>query len=163
VPSGSFVGIAATVAIGQTFPAEAKSDCHRNLPDVFENATMNGSFGVAVPVLSRQYYVSREIYLFCFAAFPGKKQPSIVSGNAPWGSKDAASARREMRIHLVPEGNHWPAKAYQPKDNKTYAIIFKVTAGSGKTAIRSSIFKILCKSEAFPNVKAIPSMLARRQ
>jgi hypothetical protein len=55
VSSSTYAGTAATVTIGQTLPGGGITVANGTYPDVFENATVDGSFGVTSPLILREY------------------------------------------------------------------------------------------------------------
>jgi uncharacterized protein (DUF2147 family) len=69
----------------------------------------------------------------------------------------------QLLIDLAPEKNLWRGKAYNPEDGKTYEITFKPAPGKvvgDKAEIRGCVLKILCQSETFTRVMALPSAAA---
>jgi len=60
VSSSTYTGTAATVTVGQTLPGGGKAIANGTYPDVFQNATVDGSFGVTSPIILRQYALSRD-------------------------------------------------------------------------------------------------------
>jgi hypothetical protein len=60
VSSSTYVGTAATVAVGQTLPGGGTAIANGTYPNVFENATVDGSFGVTSPIILKQYRLSRD-------------------------------------------------------------------------------------------------------
>jgi hypothetical protein len=55
VISSTYAGTAATVTVGQTLPGGGTAIADGTYPDVFENATVDGSFGVTSPLILREY------------------------------------------------------------------------------------------------------------
>jgi hypothetical protein len=60
VSSSTYTGTAATVTVGQTLPGGGKAIANGTYPDVFENATVDGSFGITSPIILRNYALSRD-------------------------------------------------------------------------------------------------------
>ncbi|HUI22125.1 MAG TPA: hypothetical protein VLZ74_13905 [Methylocella sp.] len=60
VSSSTYAGTAATVAIGQTLPGGGTAIANGSYPNVFQNATVDGSFGVTSPIILKQYSLSRD-------------------------------------------------------------------------------------------------------
>jgi hypothetical protein len=57
VSSSTYAGTAATVTVGQTLPGGGTAIANGTYPNVFENATVDGSFGVTSPLILRQYVI----------------------------------------------------------------------------------------------------------
>ena len=55
VSSSTYAGTAATVTVGQTLPGGGTAIANGTYPNVFENATVDGSFGVTSPLILREY------------------------------------------------------------------------------------------------------------
>lgn len=60
VSSSTYEGTADTVTVGQTLPGGGTAVANGTYPNVFENATVDGSFGVTSPLILRQYVLSRD-------------------------------------------------------------------------------------------------------
>lgn len=60
VTSSTYAGTATTVTVGQTLPGGGKAIADGTYPNVFENATVDGSFGVAAPIILRQYALTSD-------------------------------------------------------------------------------------------------------
>jgi hypothetical protein len=60
VSSSTYAGTAATVTVGQTLPGGGTAVANGTYPNVFENATVDGSFGVTSPLIVRQYFLSPD-------------------------------------------------------------------------------------------------------
>jgi hypothetical protein len=60
VSSSTYEGTAATVTVGQTLPGGGTATNNGSYPNVFENAKVDGSFGVTSPLILRQYFLSRD-------------------------------------------------------------------------------------------------------
>ncbi|PNE09967.1 MAG: hypothetical protein CR217_16995 [Beijerinckiaceae bacterium] len=60
VSSSTYAGTAATVTVGQTLPGGGTAIANGTYPNVFENATADGSFGVTSPLILRGIYPSRQ-------------------------------------------------------------------------------------------------------
>jgi hypothetical protein len=55
VSSRTYAGTAATVTVGQTLPGGGTAIADGTYPEVFENATVDGRFGVTSPLILREY------------------------------------------------------------------------------------------------------------
>ena len=55
VSSSTYAGTADTVTVGQTLPGGGTAIANGTYPNVFENATVDGSFGVTSPLILGQY------------------------------------------------------------------------------------------------------------
>jgi uncharacterized protein (DUF2147 family) len=69
----------------------------------------------------------------------------------------------QLLIDLAPDKNQWRGKAYNPEDGKTYEITFKPAPGKivgDKAEIRGCVLKILCQSETFTRIMALPGAAA---
>jgi hypothetical protein len=60
VSSSTYAGTAATVTVGQTLPGGGTAVANGTYPNVFENATVDGSFGVTSPLIVRQDFLSPD-------------------------------------------------------------------------------------------------------
>jgi hypothetical protein len=60
VSSSTYEGTADTVTVGQTLPGGGTAVANGTYPNVFENATVDSSFGVTSPLILRQYFLSRD-------------------------------------------------------------------------------------------------------
>jgi uncharacterized protein (DUF2147 family) len=65
----------------------------------------------------------------------------------------------ELLTELSAEADHWKGKAYNADDGKIYDITFKVVPDKlkgDKGEIRGCVLRILCQSETFTKVQAVP-------
>lgn len=60
VSSSTYAGTAATVTVGQKLPGGGTAIANGTYPNVFQNATVDGSFGVTSPLILRQYRLSAD-------------------------------------------------------------------------------------------------------
>jgi hypothetical protein len=60
VSSSTYEGTADTVMVGQTLPGGGIATNNGTYPGVFENAKVDGSFGVTSPLILRQYVLTRD-------------------------------------------------------------------------------------------------------
>jgi hypothetical protein len=60
VSSSTYEGTASTVTVGQTLPGGGTAIADGAYPNVFENNTVDGSFGVTSPLILRQYVLSGD-------------------------------------------------------------------------------------------------------
>ncbi len=60
VSSSTYTGTAATVTVGQTLPGGGTATNDGTYPNVFDNAKVDGSFGVTSPIILKQYFLSRD-------------------------------------------------------------------------------------------------------
>ncbi|MGH6823322.1 MAG: hypothetical protein ACREC4_07515, partial [Methylocella sp.] len=60
VRSSTYEGTASTVTVGQTLPGGGVATNDGTYPDVFENANVDGSFGVTSPIILRQYVLTGD-------------------------------------------------------------------------------------------------------
>ena len=60
VSSSVYTGTASTVTVGQTLPGGGTAIADGTYPDVFQNATVDGSFGVTSPIFLKQYSLARD-------------------------------------------------------------------------------------------------------
>jgi uncharacterized protein (DUF2147 family) len=65
----------------------------------------------------------------------------------------------ELLTELSADADHWTGKAYNADDGKVYDITFKVMPDKvkgDKGEIRGCVLRILCQSETFTKVQAVP-------
>ena len=60
VSSSTYTGTASTVTVGHTLPGGGTAVADGTYPNVFNNANVDGSFGVTSPIILRQYFLSRD-------------------------------------------------------------------------------------------------------
>jgi hypothetical protein len=60
VSSSTYEGTADTVMVGQTLPGGGIATNNGTYPGVFENAKVDGSFGVTSPLILREYVLTRD-------------------------------------------------------------------------------------------------------
>jgi hypothetical protein len=60
VSGSTYEGTVATVTVGQTLPGGGTAVANGTYPNVFENAKVDGSFGVTSPLILRQYVLSGD-------------------------------------------------------------------------------------------------------
>ncbi len=86
-------------------------------------------------------------------------KPKTDRANEDESLKDRPLIGLQVLIDLAPEKNYWRGKAYNADDGKTYDITFKPAPGrviGDKAEIRGCMLKILCQSETFTRVEALP-------
>jgi uncharacterized protein (DUF2147 family) len=86
-------------------------------------------------------------------------KPKTDQHNEDESARDRPLIGIQLLIDLAPEKNLWRGKAYNPEDGKTYEITFKPAPGKivgDKAEIRGCVLKILCQSETFTRVMALP-------
>lgn len=97
VSSSTYAGTAATVVVGQPLPGGGTAIADGTYPNVFENNTVDGSFGVTSPIILRQYFVSRDNY----SAF----LINTLNVTDRTGVSTSFSSKSELALHLSTNGS----------------------------------------------------------
>jgi len=109
VSSSNYEGTAATVTVGQTLPGGGTAIADGTYPDLFENATVDGSFGVTSPLILRQYFISpdnRSAFLV-----------NILNVTDRTGIVTSFSSKSELALNLSTSGSALTFMGYKAPIN----------------------------------------------
>lgn len=88
-----------------------------------------------------------------------KGMPQTDTNNPDPAKRSRPILGMDVFSELIAEDDHWKGKAYNSDDGKTYDITFKVfpdKVNGDKGEITGCVLRILCKSETFTKVQAVP-------
>ena len=101
VSSSTYVGSASTVTIGQALPGGGNAVANGSYPNVFNNASVDSSFGITSPLYLNQYSIGGTT-----AAPIATPQGAPLNLTALTGVVTSFSSKSEGALNLSPDGHN---------------------------------------------------------
>ena len=112
VSSSTYVGSASTITIGQALPGGGNAIANGSFPNVFNNASVDPSFGITSPLFLNQFAIGGTT-----AAPTATPQGAPLDVTALTGVVTSFSSKSEGALNLSPDGHNLTFVDYLSKPN----------------------------------------------